>query len=70
MRGFGVAHRDFSASDPEAGADRLRALPDQSELRSRCVTMARDLCSLDCGGEAYRRIDLRRCADVVRESFR
>lgn len=66
-RRVGIALRDFSAVDLEAGAERLLALLDDPDARSRCVATARELFSLDTGVEAYRKIYEGLCAPVARE---
>jgi glycosyltransferase involved in cell wall biosynthesis len=49
----GVALRDFSPADIEAGVDRLLALLDEPGTRARCIDTAHRLFSLDGGVEAY-----------------
>ncbi|MFY9658772.1 MAG: hypothetical protein WAK01_19685, partial [Methylocystis sp.] len=63
----GVALRDFSRTDIESAADRLLALLEEPDLRSRCVATARDLFSLDVGVEAYRNIYEDLSVSVARE---
>ncbi len=66
-RRVGVALRDFSRTDIESAADRLLALLEEPDLRSRCVATARDLFSLDVGVEAYRNIYEDLSVSVARE---
>ena len=58
-RRVGVALRDFSNVDLEGAADRLLALLDEPDLRSRCVAVAREQFSLEVGLNKY--------ADVYRK---
>lgn len=61
----GVALRDFSHADHKNAVDRLLALCDEPELRSRCIATARKLFSLEAGVEAYRKIYLEFCGIAV-----
>ncbi len=61
----GVALRDFSQADHKNAVDRLLALCDEPELRSRCVATARELFSLEAGVEAYRQIYLELCGIAI-----
>ena len=61
----GVALRDFSPEDHRGAVDRLLALLDEPDLRSRCVDTAREFFSLEVGVEAYRNIYSRLCGPEI-----
>ena len=61
----GVALRDFSPADHKNAVDRLLALCDEPELRSRCIATAHELFSLEAGVEAYRQIYCELCGVAV-----
>jgi glycosyltransferase involved in cell wall biosynthesis len=61
----GVALRDFSQADHKNAVDRLLALCDEPELRSRCIATAHELFSLEAGVDAYHQIYLELCGIAV-----